>query len=120
MVMLEQTFPGKLAVLESLFRNGGKVTQKEQLERLVESAAAQMPPGENVRIKALLEEFRGRAALVAPANLELAAGHLERSISLNSQAGNTSVCLLHQSYLQLNLDASANELLDRFDGKVCD
>ena len=120
MAMLEQTFPGKLAVLESLFRIGGNITQRKQLEFLVESAAAQMRSRENVRIKALLEEFRGRAALVAPANLELAVSHLERSISLNSQAGNTSVCLLHQSYLQLNLDASANELLDRFDGKVCD
>ena len=120
MVMLEQTFPGKLAVLESLFRNGSNVTQKEQLERLVESAAAQMRPGKNVRIKALLEEFRGRAALVAPANLELAAGHLERSISLNPQAGNTSVCPLYQIYRQLNVDASASELLDRFDGKICD
>jgi hypothetical protein len=120
MAMLEQTFPGKLAVLESLFRIGGNITQRKQLEFLVESAAAQMRSRENVRIKALLEEFRGRAALVAPANLELAVSHLERSISLNSQAGNTSVCLLHQSYSQLNLDASANELLDRFDGKVCD
>ena len=120
MAMLEQTFPGKLAVLESLFRIGGNITQRKQLEFLVESAAAQMRSRENVRIKALLEEFRGRAALVAPANLELAVSHLERSISLNSQSGNTSVCLLHQSYLQLNLDASANELLDRFDGKVCD
>ena len=120
MAMLEQTFPGKLALLEFLFRNGGNVMQKQQLELLVEAAAAQMRPKESVRIKALLEEFQGRAALVAPANLELAAVHLERSVSLNPQPENTSVCPLYQSYRQLNLDASAKELLDRFNGKVCD
>ena len=75
---------------------------------------------ENVRIKALLEEYPGRAAPVAPANLGLATGHLERSVYLNPQSENSSVCPLYQTYRQLNLDASDNELLDRFDGKVCD
>ena len=120
MVMLEKTFPGKLAVLESLFWNRGNGMQKEQLELLVESAAAQMRPRENVRIQALLEEYRGRVALVEPASLKLAASHFERSISLDPKAGNTSVCPLYQTYGQLNVEASASDLLNRFDGKICD
>jgi len=120
MVMLEKTFPGKLAVLESLFWNRGNGMQKEQLELLVESAAAQMRPRENVRIQALLEEYRGRVALVEPASLKLAASHFERSISLDPKAGNTSMCPLYQTYRQLNVEASASDLLNRFDGKICD
>ena len=120
MAMLEQTFPGKVALLEFLFRNGGNVMQKQQLELLVEAAAAQMRPKESVRIKALLEEFQGRAALIAPAKLDLAAGHFERSIALNPQPGNTSVCPLYKTYRQLNVQASADDLLSRFDGKICD
>ena len=95
-------------------------SQKQQLELLVEAAAAQMRPKESVRIKALLEEFQGRAALLAPAKLDLAAGHFERSIALNPQPGNTSVCPLYKTYRQLNVQASADDLLSRFDGKICD
>ena len=120
MVMLEKTFPGKLAVLESLFWNRGNGMQKEQLELLVESTVAQMRPRENARLQALLEEYRGRVALVEPASLKLAASHFERSISLDPKAGNTSVCPLYQTYRQLNVEASASDLLNRFDGKICD
>jgi hypothetical protein len=94
--------------------------QKEQLELLVESAVAQMRPRENLRIQGLLEEYRGRVALVEPASLKLAANHLERSISLNPIAENTSVCPLYRAYRELNLDARAGDLLDRFDGKLCE
>ena len=120
MAMLAKTFPGKLAVLESQFWNRGDVMQKEQLELLVESAVAQMRPRENLRIQGLLEEYRGRVALVEPASLKLAANHLERSISLNPIAENTSVCPLYRTYRELNLDARAGDLLDRFDGKLCE
>lgn len=124
MMMLEKTFPGKLAVIESRVWNRGNVVlnavQKEQLEQLIESAAAQMSPRANVRIQALLEEYRGRAALIEPASLKMAAGHFERSISLNPKAGNTSVCPLYQTYRQLSLEASARDLLNRFDGNGCE
>ena len=79
-----------------------------------------MPPRANVRIKALLEEYRGRVALIEPANLKMAAGHFETSISLNPKAGNTSVCQLYQTYRQLSLETSARDLLNRFDGNTCE
>ncbi len=120
MMMLEKTFPGKLALIESLVWNRGNVVQKEQLELLLESALAQMPLRANVRIQALLEEYQGRAALVDPLNLKQAASHLERSISLNPKVGNTSVCPLYQTYRQLNLEASASDLINRFDGIQCE
>ena len=120
MAMLAKTFPGKLAVLESQFWNRGNFMQKEQLKLMVESAVAQMRPRENLRNQGLLEEYRGRVALVEPASLKLAANHLERSISLNPIAENTSVCPLYRTYRELNLEARAADLLDRFDAKHCE
>lgn len=120
MAMLEKTLPGKLAVIESLVWNPGNAVPKERLGLLIESAAAQMPARANVRIQALLEEYRGRVALIEPSNLKVAAGHFERSISLNPKAGNTSVCPLYQIYGQLNMEASASGLLSRFGVNPCE
>lgn len=120
MVMLERTLPGKLAVIESMFWKRGNVVQKEQLELLVEAAVAQKRPRETSRVQAILEEYRGRVALVEPASLKLAASHFERSISLNPRAGNTSVCPLSQTYRRLNLEANATDLENRFDENACE
>ena len=51
---------------------------------------------------------------------KLAAGHFERSISLNPKAGNTALCPLYQTYRLLNVEATAGDLLERVDGKMCD
>jgi hypothetical protein len=124
MAMLEKTFPGKMVVIESRLWNPGNVeqniAQKEQLELLVESAVAQMPPRANLRIQALLEDYQGRVALVEPVDLKLAASHFERSISLNPRAVNTSVCPLYQTYRQLNLEVRASDLVNRFDAIPCE
>ena len=93
---LQQTFAGKLATLETLLKYPQGPQAKLLLDRMAQAAAAAMPSDPSSQVAGLVDEYRGRIALLEEPDLVKAADHLRRSLQLNPAATNASRCLLSE------------------------
>ena len=93
---LQQTFAGKLATLETLLKYPQGPQAKLLLDRMAQAAAAAMPSDPSSQVAGLVDEYRGRIALLEEPDLVKAADHLRRSSQLNPAATNASRCLLSE------------------------
>ena len=91
---LQLTFPGKLATLETLLQYPQGREGKALLHDIATQAADTIPSGASSHVKGLLEEYRGRIAMLEPADPQKAVGHFRASVEDNPVAENASHCLL--------------------------
>jgi hypothetical protein len=98
---LQTSFAGKLATLETMIQYPQDATGKKILSVLASGAEQQLPKGASSQVAGVLSEYRGRIALLAPEDKELAVHYLEESVARFPTENNTSLCLLSRTYQSL-------------------
>lgn len=95
---LQGSFAGRLGTLETLLQYPQDASAKDLLQEIADSAARVMPSGTSSQVRGLLDEYRGRIALIDPPDRELAAAHFESSLESWPVVSNSSRCVLVATY----------------------
>lgn len=118
MERLQATFPGKLTVLAALLPISN-ATDKTTLLEMAESARENIPAIAPKKSRALLYEYLGRIALMAPAEPIKAIDYFEQSVQINPVQDNTSLCPLRFLYQQAQQEDKHQALNQKFPKISC-
>ncbi len=99
---LQTTLPGKLATLEVLLPLNNPEA-KPALMAMAQSAAKAIPDFVPRQARGLIFEYLGRAALMEPAEHNLAMGYFRKAVSIYPAPTNTSLCPLSALLAQQQL-----------------